>query len=155
MYVTLNELNLDMFKDTSINVLRPATETTKESDISRRWWILIDIDADSMIPRLSPEIEISLFRVVQEAITNVIRHAEASRVAISLRLQGNSLELAVRDNGRGFDTNEVVERAAAGRHLGLLGIRERIRMLGGKVEIESTPEQGTEVRVRIPLGEEA
>jgi signal transduction histidine kinase len=131
--------------------LIPALNGYLES-LAPRAGIAIDIDEDPEIARLSPEVEITVFRVVQEAVTNVIRHARATRVVITLRQGVDRIELAVRDDGCGFDVHDVLERSAAGDHLGLFGIRERVRMLGGEVEIESTDGRGTEVRARIPRG---
>ena len=87
-----------------------------------------------------------------EALTNVIRHAQASRVYVELRNHGDALELSVRDNGIGFDVDAAWERAAHGASLGLIGMRERIQLVGGRLALESVPGYGTDVRARLPLG---
>ena len=88
----------------------------------------------------------SIFRVFQEILTNIARHAGASRVDVSVELKEDALTLAVRDNGRGFDPTAVPPRA-----FGVLGMKERAVLLGGGFEIESAPRRGTSVTLRIPL----
>jgi signal transduction histidine kinase len=100
--------------------------------------------------RLPPEIEIACFRIVQEALTNVMRHADASQVFIELRHDAEDLHLAIRDDGLGFDVPAALAAAARGESVGLLGMEERVQLLGGRIEIESAPGQGTEIRVCLP-----
>jgi signal transduction histidine kinase len=101
--------------------------------------------------RYGPEIETTGFRVAQEALTNVVRHAQAKHIWVGLRHTLKELELVVRDDGRGFDVAATHERAVHGQSLGILGMQERILLAGGELEITSTPGQGTEVRARLPL----
>jgi len=89
----------------------------------------------------------SVFRVFQEILTNVARHAAASRVDVSVQQQNAELTLTVRDNGRGFSS----DRAVSSRAFGLLGMRERARLLGGSIEVSSTPRRGTTVSLTVPL----
>jgi PAS domain S-box-containing protein len=97
------------------------------------------------------EAAIACFRVVQEALTNVVRHARAQHVWIELRQRHGRLELGVRDDGVGFDVETTLERAAARGSLGLLGMRERVQILGGDLEVESTQGGGTWIRLSIPV----
>jgi signal transduction histidine kinase len=97
------------------------------------------------------EVQTACFRIAQEALTNVARHSGAKNVDLELRLRGDVLELTVSDDGRGFDVKMAVERVGADASLGLLGMRERARLLGGRVTIESTRRGGTTVHARIPL----
>jgi signal transduction histidine kinase len=128
----------------------PAVRGYLEAQANRSG-IDIDVDAEE-VPSLVPaDAAIVAFRVVQESITNVIRHADASRAEVTMRYDPGWLDLSIRDNGRGFDVDEAFERASAGHHLGLLGIQERVQALGGEVEILSSAGRGTEVRVRVPL----
>ncbi|MFC9970662.1 sensor histidine kinase [Spirillospora sp. NPDC127200] len=92
---------------------------------------------------LSPAIEVSLFRVAQESLTNVAKHAEASRVGVTLSYTGAEVLLDVRDDGRGF-------AKAAGTGFGLTSMRQRIRGVGGHVEVQSAPGEGTSVSARVP-----
>jgi two-component system sensor histidine kinase UhpB len=99
----------------------------------------------------SPTTEIACFRVLQEALTNVHRHAGAASAEVWLHDDGQHLELVVRDDGRGFDVHRVIAGAERGSNMGLLSIRERAALLGGMATVTSTPGCGTEVRVRLPL----
>ncbi|NEB40295.1 sensor histidine kinase [Streptomyces sp. SID14515] len=92
---------------------------------------------------LSPAIEVSLFRVAQESLTNVAKHAEASRVGVTLSYTGAEVLLDVRDDGRGF-------AEGAGTGFGLTSMRQRIRGVGGHLEVQSAPGEGTSVSVRVP-----
>jgi signal transduction histidine kinase len=108
------------------------------------------LDADAIAPRLPPDLETTCFRVVQEALTNVLRHARARRVEVELRQGPGELRLAVRDDGVGFDVRAARRRAARGASLGLLGIYERVQLVGGQIDIASGPGRGTEIRARFP-----
>jgi len=99
------------------------------------------------IPELNEITVIAAFRVAQEALTNVARHAEASNVDVTLRVEGQALTVTVADNGMGFDLQSL-----SGRHsLGIAGMRERAGLAGGSLEIISRPGQGTEVCLKLPL----
>ncbi len=100
--------------------------------------------------RAAAEIETACFRIVQEALTNIMRHAQARRVEISLRHDGDALVLCVRDDGSGFDLTAMRERAMAGDSLGMLGMQERATLLGGQLNIQSTPGQGSTVQLICP-----
>jgi PAS domain S-box-containing protein len=88
-----------------------------------------------------------LFRILQESITNVTRHSEASKVHVDLQQEKGSLHLRVRDNGKGFDRQMLKEK----RTLGILGMKERAEMMGGHFDVESSPGKGTTVTVTVPL----
>lgn len=93
--------------------------------------------------------EMELYRIAQEALTNVRRHAHAKEVEIALRASGNRVRLSIRDDGAGFDPREAREG-----HHGILGMRERAKLLGGRLRIESHVGQGTRVLATIPAGED-
>jgi signal transduction histidine kinase len=101
--------------------------------------------------RLPPEIEEALFRIVQEALNNVVKHAQTDRAEVRLRLRDELVSLLVEDPGVGFDPTRVSSGAS---HLGLTSMRERVRALGGTLEIESQPGAGTRIKVEVPLAEE-
>jgi signal transduction histidine kinase len=107
-------------------------------------------DADEAI-EAPPEVQTACFRIAQEALTNVVRHSGAHQIDVSLRQSDGWLELTVVDDGRGFDVKLAVGRIGADASLGLLGMRERARLLGGRVTVDSALRKGTTVRARIPL----
>ena len=91
-----------------------------------------------------------LYRVAQEALTNVSRHASASQVSMSIRKHGESVRMIIKDNGRSFDVKKVLH-AKRRKGLGLLGMRERVEMVGGTFVVESAPGKGTTIRMDIPI----
>jgi two-component system sensor histidine kinase DegS len=96
---------------------------------------------------VSQEIGIALYRIVQESLANAVKHSDARRVKVRLWRNSRSLHLIVADLGRGFDA----KTAFASNGLGLLSIRERVRMMSGELEIESTPDLGTKIHVCVPM----
>ena len=99
--------------------------------------------------RLAPEIELGAFRIVQEAVRNTLRHAGASQLLVTIGFRTDGLALSVSDDGRGFVPESLGEQGSG--HLGLLGMRERTRLLGGHLEVRSAPGQGTVVEATVPL----
>ncbi|HEX8847221.1 MAG TPA: CheR family methyltransferase [Pyrinomonadaceae bacterium] len=119
----------------------------------QEWSKHFNIKADYHTARLSnirftPEVETSLYRITQEALNNVYKHAEASRVDVLLERREENAVLIIEDDGKGFDTEAEVE---GNRGMGLLNMRERASLIGGTVEVESAPGEGTTVFVRIPI----
>jgi two-component system sensor histidine kinase UhpB len=128
-----------------LGLLSALTEmTTKFTDLSG---IAIDRRFDPDLPPLSPETELAIYRVAQESLTNVARHAEASRVEVSLEKGIDSVVLRVLDDGQGFDSD-----ALPSGHGGLRGMRERAVLLGGALAIKEGQTGGVEVRFEVPAG---
>ncbi len=94
-------------------------------------------------------IEHTVFRVFQEALSNVLRHSGASNLEVKLALDGDWLLLDIRDDGKGFDPAAARKHALAGNSLGVIGMQERVRLANGRIVIESSPGQGTLVRVSL------
>lgn len=113
--------------------------------------IALELRCDQMEARLPPALETALFRVAQEALTNVVRHADASSVYVMLGVDDHAVSLAVRDDGRGFQQPAVTATGGESEGLGLLGMRERVTILGGEMCVDSEPGQGTTVTVTIPV----
>ncbi|HVH66887.1 MAG TPA: sensor histidine kinase [Gemmatimonadales bacterium] len=107
--------------------------------------------AISVDGQVSKEVEVACFRIVQEAVTNVVRHARAKRLEVDLRTDDACLRLAVRDDGVGFDAPTLQATAPVERRLGLVGMSERAQYVGGELEIDSRPAAGTLVCARFPL----
>jgi PAS domain S-box-containing protein len=103
-----------------------------------------DIHAD-------PEIETACFRVAQEALTNVARHARATRFSVELPQHSGGLQLVVRDDGIGFDTGRALDAASRGSSLGLVGMRERVELVGGRIAFVSGSDAGVEVQAEFPV----
>lgn len=130
--------------------LVPALESLAKG-VSARMGLAIRTDGSELGTRRLPQaVETTLYRIVQEALNNVARHAEASSVAIRVWQDGKVIRASVRDDGIGFDVPSVLDRRGE-RGLGLMGIRERLRPLDGSLEIRSSPGGGTELLVAIPL----
>ena len=113
----------------------------------------IALAVERMGDRLDPDAELALYRIVQEALTNAVRHSGATRILVSLRADRGAVRATVEDDGRGF----ALERdpVSGGRGLGLVGMRERARNAGGMLEIVSAPETGTRVSAELPLARRA
>jgi signal transduction histidine kinase len=104
--------------------------------------------------RLPEVVETTLFRVAQEALTNVRKHSRADRVHVAVGRRGQALCLQVRDWGRGFAADDVSEEADSSDRVGLASMHERVALLGGRLEINSKPGAGTVVVAEVPLQEE-
>ncbi len=100
---------------------------------------------------LSPEMEIAIYRIVQEALTNVARHAEAKKVSVLLEVRDSSIVAIVEDDGKGFDIKQDLGLTSVQNQLGLYGMYERAELIGGRITIESNPGMGTTVFVEVPL----
>jgi signal transduction histidine kinase len=100
--------------------------------------------------RLAPDIETACFRIVQEALTNISRHAQAKRVEIRLDRQNDHVILRITDDGCGFNLDDMRIRAVAGDSIGVLGMQERGTLVGGELTIETAPGQGSTVQLRAP-----
>jgi signal transduction histidine kinase len=121
-------------------------------DWSERTGISADFHVSGMDgERMSLEIETALYRIAQEALSNILKHANASTVSIILERSANQIRAIIEDNGLGFDPDAVPDDQEPRPHLGIVGMRERAALLGGELTIESTPGQGTSLYVRIPL----
>jgi signal transduction histidine kinase len=116
---------------------------------AKRYGIAVDLKHEGMTTRLAPDVELAAYRVVQEALTNVARHAGARHCSVHLRRAADRLEVTIRDNGRGFDPGTISESATR-KGLGLLSMHERAAQLKGTVRIESAPDEGTRVTLDLP-----
>ena len=116
-----------------------------------REFVIPHLKAPRTEKRFPSEVETTFFRVAQEALTNVVRHAKAKNVWIKFRHSKTELRLEIRDDGVGFDVSAAQSRAVGGGSLGLLGMHERVRLCGGTLEISSLADSGTNVLATIPL----
>jgi signal transduction histidine kinase len=111
--------------------------------------VLLDLSSDR--DRLSEEFRLAFFRVYQQAIDNVVRHAGAQQVMVALKFEPQGVELVVRDDGCGFQPSLSWDELASRGCYGLAGAAQRAASIGGKLEIQTAPGQGTEIRLRAPL----
>jgi PAS domain S-box-containing protein len=120
---------------------------------SGRYGISADVAAMGLAEEdpMPTELASALYRIVQEALTNVAKHAGATQVSVIVERPAGEVRLIVEDDGRGFDLDETAVRVRNERRLGLAGIRERVALVGGSVSVESSPGKGTALFVRLPL----
>jgi signal transduction histidine kinase len=116
------------------------------ADVSRQHGISVDFLDENIPPAIDAAISLCVYRIVQEALRNVVRHSGASRADVLLKGRGAALELVVADQGRGFEPDTV---GPAG--LGLLSMSERVKLLGGEIQVRSRPGHGVRLEVRVPL----
>jgi signal transduction histidine kinase len=164
----INQLNLtrDLIKETTdrmydlILALRPSTlddlglisalqshaeRCLEGSDIA------FELNTDGLTGRLEPEMETTLYRIYQEALTNVRRHSGAKKVSITITMVDGYLESEIRDDGTGFDLSRFESNREGSHGWGLLGIKERVSQMGGELEITALPGRGTIIRMRFPI----
>lgn len=121
-------------------------------DISKVHGVKTQLDVDGLArSRVPNAVETALYRIVQEATTNAIRHGAATEIQLTVRRAPKSVELQIRDNGCGFDPQAAFRRCGEAHSFGLSSMRERVDLLSGTLNIDSQPGVGTEVSVRIPL----
>lgn len=113
--------------------------------------INVDFWGANELGRLPPHLETMLFRVTQEAVSNILRHANATRVSVRLWPEDGHICLEIKDDGRGFNVEAAAGSAVHRKQLGLLGIHERVSLVGGEMEVQSGEGTGTSLRLRVPL----
>ncbi len=121
--------------------------------LEERTGLKVDLDLDPFDQRLDPDLETLVFRLVQESLTNVLRHAGVGEAQVAVRRVGDVLELRVADAGRGFDPRDFLAAGAATTGSGLRGMRDRLELFGGHLEIVSEPGHGALVSAVVPLAE--
>jgi two-component system NarL family sensor kinase len=112
--------------------------------------LAVRVECSDATMRFSPPVELLLFRVFQEALTNVVKHAGATSVTVRLALEDGGVRLEIQDDGRGFDAHGYFRSPPASAGLGLLGMRERVGHLGGAFRVTSRPRRGTHIVVHVP-----
>ena len=157
--ILLADQTLEQIRELSLN-LRPPMLDDLGLVPTLRWYVKryakrVDLKTNfetvGLEQRLPPAVETALYRVVQEALTNVARHAAASEVRLRLERKQATIIACIEDDGQGFDVAGVVHHGAARNGTGLLGMRERVTLLGGMFNVVSCPGQGTQISMEIPL----
>jgi two-component system, chemotaxis family, CheB/CheR fusion protein len=154
--------NLDQEVDRLSLELRPATLDDLGlamaleqhlADWSNQTNVPVSLNIRGLEERLPLEIETTLYRVIQEAMTNIIKHAAATTVSVVIERRRNEVRAVIEDDGQGFDLKTIQRRPDNQRNIGLSSMRERVSLWGGKFNIESAPGKGTSIFVRMPLEE--
>jgi signal transduction histidine kinase len=125
--------------------LVPALERLTDA-FAEQTGIDVDLEAGAVSERLPAEIETAIYRIVQESLTNVVKHSRAQRVSVLLTRANGRIKAVIEDDGTGFDPG-----AARGDGIGLIGMRERIELLDGTLAVESSETSGTTVALEVPV----
>jgi PAS domain S-box-containing protein len=158
----LVDRTLEQIRDLSLE-LRPSLLDDLGLLPALRWYVNgyaerggvdVELEAIGLDDRLTPAMETVLYRVCQEALTNVARHAQASTVLIRLEHTHDTVTAVIEDDGVGFDAGQPAAPGHPRRGIGLLGLRERVSSQGGSIRVESRPESGTRLIVKIPIPRE-
>jgi len=123
-------------------------------EVSSRFGLDVRLVSRGEEPPRPPQMRIALYRIVQEAVTNIVRHAEAGSAVVRVDYGETALSILVEDDGRGFDAATLLRGGGSRPSWGLLGMRERVLLIGGELDIDSRPGQGTRVTVNVPLQRE-
>ena len=126
--------------------LLPAVEKLARN-ASLQQSLQVEVQDFGLTERLEPSLEISIFRMIQELVTNIIKHANASEATIAITQHENSLNIIVEDNGKGFNATKFQQKEG----MGLSSIERRVEFLEGTLEIDATPGKGTTILIDIPL----
>jgi signal transduction histidine kinase len=131
--------------------LVPALHTFMKG-IREQTGMRVSLSAFGAVEKINGDKRTVLYRVAQEALNNAARHAQASQAEVRIEKLGGAICVTIKDDGKGFQLEQVL-RANKNRRLGLLGMRERLQMVGGNVAIDSTPGEGTTILAQIPLAD--
>jgi signal transduction histidine kinase len=130
--------------------LPAAIRNLAETNLASRG-INVATEFKGMEQRLSPDAELTLFRVAQESMSNIVKHSEAKKAIIRLECNSNECILCIEDDGKGFDVSEITRIEKDGRGAGLFGVRERVALIGGEAYIESQPGKGAKAIAKVPV----
>ena len=130
--------------------LSPALQLLSEQ-FANRTNVKVQFQAHGITDRLDPNLEIGIYRIAQESLNNVSKHAEATEVNLQIIRHSNGIRLVIEDNGKGLTTQPGLLRATGKGGMGLPGMRERASSFGGVLTIDSTPNNGTLIAVEVPL----
>jgi PAS domain S-box-containing protein len=130
--------------------LLPALEWVTE-DLKNTYWIEVNLKVLGNERRLFPETELLLFRIVQEALRNIAKHAEATKAEVEVKFDEDKITITISDDGKGFEPPESLGVLPPTGKLGLVGMQERVQLLGGRLKLESKPGKGTKIFVEAPV----
>jgi two-component system, NarL family, sensor kinase len=133
----------------------PAALSWLTRTLEQRTGLRAELALDGLEDRLDPDVETLVFRLIQEALTNVLRHSGADRARVAVARAGGLLELHISDSGRGFDPEETLIEPETASGSGLRGMRDRLELFGGRLDVTSAPDRGTVISAVVPLLEAA
>jgi signal transduction histidine kinase len=132
-----------------------ALEKYLAEEIQKKYGIKCQLKSNEQLGKLNDEIETCLFRVTRELLTNVIKHAHASKIIVRVHKSGGKIRVTVQDNGVGFKDSQAGSGASETTRFGLFSVREQLEYLGGNIGITSKPGRGTTAMIVVPLREKA
>src|SRR5205814_514844 len=147
---TLRELSHSLESSSVVDRPLPEILNREIESFDRRTGVETRFDVSGTFDHLSASQRIALFRIIQEALSNIREHTVATRVSVVLEELANGVRVCVHDNGGGFDVAQTVVAAARRGRLGLVGINERVKLLGGTFRLRSAPGEATELMVTLP-----
>jgi signal transduction histidine kinase len=140
--------NLRPYQLDELGFTRALRSMLQKTAQSARLALKIELEeSDGLLP---PEFEINLFRIVQECVNNIVRHSHASAASVILTKTEQTVRLLVEDNGCGFDATQIAKSTERSEGMGLRGIAERVRLMGGTLAIHSRPTEGTRLTIEVP-----
>lgn len=157
--IDMNSRILEQIRELSLN-LRPSmldelglipTLNWYITRFSKRTEIDVNFDFTESKHRFSPEIETTIYRIAQEALTNVAKHANADQIDIEMKNDNNSIQITIEDNGEGFDVSDLEKLPESGQGIGLIGLRERVLILNGQFQLNSKQNRGTTIKIALPI----
>lgn len=122
-------------------------------DFEERTKIRTTFESHGRARRMPPGLEIAVYRFVQEAFMNALKHAQASEIHMRMSVNQKTMEIQIRDNGIGIDLEELNEKVSSGNHFGIIGMKERVELLEGEFQMEGQPGEGTQITLKIPVEE--
>jgi len=157
--INLIDKTIEQIRDISLD-LRPSILDNLGLKSALRWYvekqkersnIEIKYDFEFDEKRFSSDYAITIFRIVQESLTNIIRHSNANRVLLEIKEKDKEMIIQILDDGVGIEVEEIWKRVKEGKALGILGIKERVELLKGNLNIESEKGKGTHIKIVLPL----
>jgi signal transduction histidine kinase len=147
----MRRLSRDLSPSILIDLGLPAALRHLTEEFSKYHDIKLSLKMGHIKNQFTAEEEINLYRIFQEALNNIVKHAQATRIEITIKKHGGQVSFRVHDNGRGFYRDHILSQDTSSRGLGLTAIEERVRMLGGTLEISSQEGEGTSIAFVVPV----